>query len=97
MKNFYLTVILLTTFSLYLWAIPASPYLITFAQPDGSTFQAHITQAHYFQSAMVKIQFLQFQAPLVTTAMDLELLLPEAFLSEAQTPMPQYLGLKVAM
>ena len=42
MKIFYLTVILLTTFSLYLGAIPASPYLITFAQPDGSTFQAHI-------------------------------------------------------
>ena len=33
---------LLTSFAFNLMAVPAAPYLITFAQPDGSTFQAHL-------------------------------------------------------
>ena len=42
MKRIILTIVLLTGFALYLMAVPAAPYLITFAQPDGSTFQAHL-------------------------------------------------------
>ena len=42
MKLISLTIILLTGFTMNLKAVPAAPYLITFAQPDGSTFQAHL-------------------------------------------------------
>ena len=42
MKLISLTCVLLTGFALNLMAVPAAPYLITFAQPDGSTFQAHL-------------------------------------------------------
>ena len=31
-----------------LMAVPAAPFLITFAQPDGSTFQAHLKGDEYF-------------------------------------------------
>ena len=31
-----------------LLAVPAAPFLITFAQPDGSTFQAHLKGDEYF-------------------------------------------------
>ena len=41
MKRINLSFALLTSFALNLMAVPAAPYLITFAQPDGSTFQAH--------------------------------------------------------
>ena len=42
MKRIILTIVLLTGFALNLMAVPAAPYLITFAQPDGSTFLAHL-------------------------------------------------------
>ena len=42
MKRITLTFALLISFALNLMAVPAAPYLITFAQPDGSTFQAHL-------------------------------------------------------
>ena len=42
MKRIVLTIVLLTGFSINLIAVPAAPFLITFAQPDGSTFQAHL-------------------------------------------------------
>ena len=42
MKLISLTIVLLTGFALNLMAVPAAPYLITFAQPDGSTFEAHL-------------------------------------------------------
>ena len=42
MKRINLTFALLTSFALNLMAVPAAPYLITFAQPDGSTFQANL-------------------------------------------------------
>ena len=42
MKLISLTIILLSGFALNLMAVPAAPYLITFAQPDGSTFEAHL-------------------------------------------------------
>ena len=42
MKLINLTIILLIGFVLNLMAVPAAPYLITFAQPDGSTFEAHL-------------------------------------------------------
>ncbi len=42
MKLISLTIVLLTGFALNLMGVPAVPYLITFAQPDGSTFQAHL-------------------------------------------------------
>jgi len=42
MKLISLTIVLLTGFALNLMAVPAAPYLITFAQPDGSTFLAHL-------------------------------------------------------
>ena len=37
-----LIIVLLSGFALNLMAVPAAPYLIPFAQPDGSTFQAHL-------------------------------------------------------
>ena len=48
MKRITLTISLLTSFALNLMAVPAAPYLITFAQPDGSTFQAHLRGDEYF-------------------------------------------------
>lgn len=48
MKRIILTIVLLTGFALNLLAVPAAPYLITFAQPDGSTFQAHLRGDEYF-------------------------------------------------
>ncbi len=48
MKLICLTFAMLTGFSLNLMAVPAAPFLITFAQPDGSTFQAHLKGDEYF-------------------------------------------------
>ena len=48
MKRITLTIALLTNFALNLMAVPAAPYLITFAQPDGSTFQAHLRGDEHF-------------------------------------------------
>ena len=42
MKLKSLTALILIGFSVKLLAVPAAPFLITFAQPDGSTFQAHL-------------------------------------------------------
>ena len=39
---------MLAGFALKLFAVPAAPFLITFAQPDGSTFQAHLKGDEYF-------------------------------------------------
>ena len=48
MERITLTIALLTSFALNLMAVPAAPYLITFAQPDGSTFQAHLRGDEHF-------------------------------------------------
>ena len=48
MKLITLTTIMLVGFALDLLAVPAAPFLITFAQPDGSTFQAHLKGDEYF-------------------------------------------------
>ena len=48
MKLNSLIAIILTTFAVKLLAVPAAPILITFAQPDGSTFQAHLKGDEYF-------------------------------------------------
>ena len=48
MKLNILTAIMLTGFAVKLFAVPAAPFLITFAQPDGSTFQAHLKGDEYF-------------------------------------------------
>ena len=48
MKRIILTIVLLTGLALNLMAVPAAPYLITFAQPDGSTFQAHLRGDEHF-------------------------------------------------
>ena len=48
MKRISLTIALLTCFAMNLMAVPAAPFLITFAQPDGSTFQAHLKGDEYF-------------------------------------------------
>ena len=40
--------LILATFAVKLLAVPAAPFLITFAQPDGSTFQAHLRGDEYF-------------------------------------------------
>ena len=48
MKRISLTIALLTCFAMNLMAVPAAPFLITFAQPDGSTFQAHLRGDEYF-------------------------------------------------
>ena len=42
MKLISLIVLVLVGFAVKLLAVPAAPFLITFAQPDGSTFQAHL-------------------------------------------------------
>ena len=48
MKLISLTTIILVGFTVKLLAVPAAPFLITFAQPDGSTFQAHLKGDEYF-------------------------------------------------
>ena len=48
MKRISLTFAMLTGFALNLMAVPAAPFLITFAQPDGSTFQAHLRGDEHF-------------------------------------------------
>ena len=48
MKLISLTIALLIGFTLILMAVPAVPFLITFAQPDGSTFQAHLRGDEHF-------------------------------------------------
>ena len=48
MKLICFTFAMLTGFALNLMAVPAAPFLITFAQPDGSTFQAHLKGDEYF-------------------------------------------------
>ena len=48
MKLISFTFAMLTGFALNLMAVPAAPFLITFAQPDGSTFQAHLKGDEYF-------------------------------------------------
>ena len=48
MKLISLTVLVLAGFAVKLLAVPAAPFLITFAQPDGSTFQAHLKGDEYF-------------------------------------------------
>ena len=42
MELISLTALILMGFAVKLLAVPAAPFLITFAQPDGSTFQAHL-------------------------------------------------------
>ena len=48
MKLISLIIVLLSGFALNLMSVPAAPFLITFAQPDGSTFQAHLKGDEYF-------------------------------------------------
>ena len=48
MKRISLTIALLAGFVMNLMAVPAAPFLITFAQPDGSTFQAHLRGDEHF-------------------------------------------------
>ena len=48
MKLISMTIGLLACFAMNLMAVPAAPFLITFAQPDGSTFQAHLKGDEYF-------------------------------------------------
>ena len=48
MKLISLIPVILTCFTLKLLAVPAAPFLITFAQPDGSTFEAHLRGDEYF-------------------------------------------------
>ncbi len=48
MKLINLAALILVGFAVKLLAVPAAPFLITFAQPDGSTFQAHLKGDEYF-------------------------------------------------
>jgi len=48
MKLNILTALIFAGFAVKLLAVPAAPFLITFAQPDGSTFQAHLKGDEYF-------------------------------------------------
>ena len=48
MKLISFTILILAGFAVKLLAVPAAPFLITFAQPDGSTFQAHLKGDEYF-------------------------------------------------
>jgi len=48
MKLNILIALLIAGFAVKLLAVPAAPFLITFAQPDGSTFQAHLKGDEYF-------------------------------------------------
>ena len=48
MKKICLIILVLTGLSTPLMAVPATPFLITFEQPDGSRFQAHLRGDEYF-------------------------------------------------
>tara|TARA_B100000686_G_C16602959_1_gene869629 strand:- start:717 stop:1118 length:402 start_codon:yes stop_codon:yes gene_type:complete len=48
MKLTSLIPFILLSFAVKILAVPAAPILITFAQPDGSTFQAHLKGDEYF-------------------------------------------------
>jgi len=48
MKKICLIISMLTGLSIPLMAVPAIPFLITFEQPDGSRFQAHLRGDEYF-------------------------------------------------
>ena len=48
MKLISLIVLMLASFAVKLLAVPAARFLNTFAQPDGSTFQAHLKGDEYF-------------------------------------------------
>ena len=48
MEHITLTIALLASFAMNLMAVPAAPFLVTFAQPDGSTFQAHLRGDEHF-------------------------------------------------
>ena len=48
MKRISLTIAFLTCFTMNLLAVPAAPFLITYAQPDGSTFQANLRGDEHF-------------------------------------------------
>ena len=48
MKSISLIALILACFAVKLLAVPAAPFLITFAQPDGSTFLAHLKGDEYF-------------------------------------------------
>ena len=48
MKLISLIAFIIIGFAVKLMAVPAAPFLITFAQPDGSTFQAHLRGDEYF-------------------------------------------------
>ena len=48
MKKICLIILVLTGLSTPLMAVPATPFLITFEQPDGSRFQAHLKGDEYF-------------------------------------------------
>ena len=48
MKLISLTFLMLVGLAVKLLAVPAAPFLITFAQPDGSTFQAHLKGDEHF-------------------------------------------------
>ena len=48
MGKICLIISMLTGLSTPLMAVPATPFLITFEQPDGSRFQAHLRGDEYF-------------------------------------------------
>ena len=48
MRLTILAALMLAGFAVKLFAVPAAPFLITFAQPDGSTFRAHLKGDEYF-------------------------------------------------
>ena len=48
MKLTNLVLLILVSITVKLFAVPAAPFLITFAQPDGSTFRAHLKGDEYF-------------------------------------------------
>ena len=48
MKLIILFALVLIGFAVKLLAVPAAPFLITFAQPAGTTFQAHLKGDEYF-------------------------------------------------
>ncbi len=48
MKLISITALMLAGFAVKLLAVPAAPFLITFAQPDGTTFQAHLKGDEHF-------------------------------------------------
>ena len=48
MKLNILFTLILVCLAVKILAVPAAPFLITFAQPDGTTFQAHLKGDEYF-------------------------------------------------